>query len=316
MKIVVLDGYALNPGDLSWDGLKALGNLTVYPRTPGEKILERAAGAEIVYTNKTPLDKETINALDSLRFIGVLATGYNLVDTDAAAKKGVTVCNVPAYSADSVAQMTFALLLELCNRVGEHGRAVSAGKWSVCKDFCFWNAPLTELAGKTMGIVGLGQIGQKTAKIAKAFGMKVIAYNRTAKEVPVSGIGRVAPDEVFERADVVSLHLPLSAETKEMIDESALRRMKKTAFFINTSRGGLVDEKALAKALNEEWIAGAGLDVLASEPPAKDNPLLFAKNCVITPHIAWAGKEARGRLMQISADNLTAFLSGKPQNTV
>ncbi|GHU99848.1 glycerate dehydrogenase [Clostridia bacterium] len=317
MKIVVLDGYTLNPGDLSWDALKAQGTVTVYDRTPSEKAVERAAGCEIVITNKTPITKEVIDALPALRYIGVLATGYNVVDYEYAGRKKIPVTNIPAYGTASVAQLVFALLLELCHRAGEHSRSVLSGQWGKSADFCYWNFPQVELAGKTMGIVGLGRIGSQTAEIARAFGMKVIACGKSPKPLaPDARIGRRTIDEVFAAADVVSLHCPLFPDTQGIVNLQNLKRMKPTAFLINTSRGGLVVEADLAYALNTGMIAGAGLDVLSSEPPKPDNPLLTAKNCVITPHIAWATREARTRLMDIAVGNVKAFLAGKPVNVV
>lgn len=316
MKIVVLDGYALNPGDLSWTQIEQLGSLTVYERTPSDKILERAQGAEIIFTNKTPLTKELLNQLPSLKYIGVLATGYNVVDIAAAAQNGIIVTNIPAYSTYSVAQLTFALLLELCHHVQNHSNAVHEGAWVNSKDFSFWNFPLTELTGKTFGVIGFGSIGQQVAVIANAFGMKVLAYSRTYRETAYKDYNWVDLDKLLHESDVVSLHCPLTPETTGLINSDALSKMKPSAFLINTSRGPIVNEFDLAAALNKHKIAGAGLDVLSTEPPQIDNPLLSAKNCIITPHIAWATKEARTRLMQIAADNLKAFLSGNPQNSV
>jgi len=318
VKIVVLDGYTLNPGDLSWEGLKALGDPTIiYDRTPVEEIIQRAKGAEILFTNKTPLTKDILKELPDVKYIGVLATGYNVVDVDAAVERGICVTNIPTYGTHSVAQMVFALLLELCHHVQEHSDAVKNGSWSQCMDFCFWNYPLIELADKTMGIVGFGRIGQKTADIAQAFGMKVIAYDQIRSNQPARTNFKWADlDELVEEADVISLHCPLTAETKGMINMKVLKKMKKTAFLINTSRGPLVVDEDLAQALNHHIIAGAGLDVLTDEPPSPDNPLLKAKNCIITPHIAWATKEARTRLMNIAVNNLKAFLEGKPVNVI
>ena len=316
MKIVVLDGFAANPGDLSWDGLKALGDVTVYERTPADLTVERAKGAEAIFTNKTLITKEVMEQLPGLRYVGVLATGYNVVDVHYAKGKGVTVTNIPAYSTDSVAQMVFSLLLELCQHAQRHSDAVYAGDWTNSKDFCFWNFPLVELAGKTMGIIGFGGIGQKVAQIAYAFGMKVIAYNPRKKEYAHESFRWGTLEEVFSQADVVSLHCPLFPETKGLVNEKTLALMKKSAFLINTSRGPVIEEKDLAAALNEGRIAGAGVDVLSTEPPKADNPLLSAKNCVITPHIAWASLEARTRLMKIATENLRAFQQGTPVNVV
>lgn len=316
MKIVVLDGFAANPGDLSWDGLKALGDVTVYERTPASLTVERAQGAEAIFTNKTLITKEVMEKLPDLQYVGVLATGYNVVDVNYAKEKGITVTNIPAYSTDSVAQMVFSLLLELCQHAQRHSDAVYNGDWTNSKDFCFWNFPLVELAGKTMGIIGFGGIGQKVAQIAYAFGMQVIAYNPRKKEYEHENFRWGALEEVFAEADVVSLHCPLFPETKGLVNEKTLSLMKKSAFIINTSRGPVIEEKDLADALNEGRIAGAGVDVLSTEPPQADNPLLSAKNCVITPHIAWASLEARTRLMKIATENLRAFQQGTPVNVV
>jgi glycerate dehydrogenase len=316
VKIVVLDGYALNPGDLSWDRLKSLGEVEIYDRTPEPLILERASGAEVLLTNKTPLDKTTLSSLSRLRYIGVLATGYNVVDVEEAKKRNITVTNVPAYSTLSVAQMVFAHILEFCHHVQDHSTAVRSGAWSKSKDFCFWNRPLTELSGKTLGIIGFGRIGQKVAEVAKTFDMKVAVYSRSKKLTGEGNVIWTDLDELLRISDFISLHCPLTEETKGMINKESLGKMKKTAILINTSRGGLVIDRDLADALNGGIIAGAGLDVLSVEPPEKDNPLLTAKNCIITPHIAWATIEARTRLMDIAVDNLIAFLEGKPVNTV
>jgi glycerate dehydrogenase len=317
MKIVVLDGYALNPGDLSWEGLKTLGDVTVYDRTPVEKRFERAKDAQIVITNKTPIDKELLDKLKGVKYIGVLATGYNVVDIEEAKKRGVVVTNVPAYSTDSVAQMVFALLLELSNHTKSHSDAVKCGSWTRSKDFCFWNHPLVELSGKTIGIIGFGSIGAKVAEISEAFGMKVIVYSRTIKnQENGKNLRWVNLDELFKEADVVSLHCPLLSETKGLINRDTLKKMKNNAILINTSRGGLIIESDLAEALNNGVIGGAGLDVLTVEPPEKDNPLLRAKNCVITPHISWATKQARERLMAIAVANLKSFLEDQPVNVV
>ena len=317
MKIVVLDGYTLNPGDLSWEGLKKLGDLTVYDRTPVEHILERSKGAEILFTNKVPLGEDIFSQLPELKYVGVLATGYNVVDVEAAKKRNITVTNIPAYGTMSVAQMSFALLLELCNHVQEHSDAVHNGDWTHCEDFCFWKHPLIELADKTMGIIGFGRIGQQVADIAAAFGMNVIAYDISKScQSHRKNFKWAELDELLREADVVSLHCPLFPGTKGIINTNSLSKMKKSAFLINTSRGHLVVDEDLAEALNNGVIAGAGLDVLSVEPPNEDNPLLKARNCIITPHIAWATKEARARLMNIAADNLKAFLEGEPVNVV
>ena len=317
MKIVVLDGYTLNPGDLSWDSLENFGMLTVFDRTPKEKILERSQGAEILLTNKTPLDKQTLDQLPSLRYIGVLATGYNVIDIEAAYSNGVIVSNAPGYGANSVAQMTFSLLLELCIHVQRHSDAVRNGDWTSSKDWCFWNYPLVELSGKTIGIVGFGNIGQKVADLATAFDMQVVASNRTETDQSHrKNFAWKSLDELLSLSDVVSLHCPLTPITKGLININNLRKMKRSAFLINTSRGPLIIEEELALALNQGIIAGAGLDVLGIEPPTTDNPLLTARNCIITPHIAWATKESRMRLMQMVTDNLRSFLDGNPKNVV
>lgn len=317
MKIVVLDGYTLNPGDLSWDGLQQLGEVTVYDRTPGDKVLERSREAEVLLTNKTPLGRDTIKQLPALKFIGVLATGYNIIDIEAAKRQSVLVANVPAYGASSVAQLTFALLLELCHHVQRHSDSVMEGKWTRSPDFCFWDFPLMELAGKTMGIIGFGKIGQKAGDLATAFGMNILAAGRHHSDQSHRKNFRwAAVPELLSASDVVSLHCPLSPETKGLINKESLRLMKRSAVLLNTSRGALLVDEDLADALNNGVIAGAGLDVLSVEPPSGDNPLFGAKNCLITPHIAWATKEARTRLMDMTIGNLSAFIAGKPVNVV
>ena len=317
MHIVVLDGYALNPGDLSWKGLELLGDVTVYDRTPSDQIYERAKEAEVLLTNKTPLSAEMLSRLPRLRYVGVLATGYNVVDVKAARELGVAVTNVPAYSTPSVVQMTFSLLFALCTRVQEHSQAVREGKWCRSKDFCFWDYPLVEVSGKTLGIIGFGSIGRQVAEVALALGMQVVAYSRTVKtDFFHPRFSWVSLDELFAVSDVVSLHCPLFPETKEIINKANLSKMKSTAFLLNTARGGLVAEQDLADALNHGIIAGAGLDVLTEEPANSNNPLLTAQNCVITPHIAWATAEARARLMEIAVSNLASFIEGKPVNVV
>jgi len=318
LRIVVLDGYTLNPGDLSWEPLKQLGETAIYDRTPEDKILERAKDAEIVITNKTPLFRETIDQLPNMKYIGVLATGYNVVDVEYAAMKGIPVTNVPTYGTNSVAQMVFALLLELCNRVKEHSDAVKDGEWSRNTDFCFWKYPLVELAGKTMGIIGFGRIGRQTARIADAMSMNIIAFDKFRGEDPVLTNFRWADtiEELLAESDVVSLHCPLLPDTKGIINKNTLKMMKKTAFLINTSRGPLVVDEDLAETLNNGCIAGAALDVLSVEPPPPDNPLLKAANIIITPHISWATKEARSRLMDIAVENVRAFINGELINVV
>ena len=316
MRIVVLDGYTLNPGDLSWDGLHAIGQCVVYDRTTPSNIVAQAQDAEIVFTNKTVLDRATLLSLPKLRYIGVLATGYNIVDVRTARERNIVVTNIPTYGTRSVAQHAFALLLELVQRVGHHAETVRDGRWSACPDFCYWDYPLIELEGLTMGIVGLGRIGQAVAKLADAFGMNILAYDIQTPSKPPTYTQLVDLDTLFTRSDVVSLHCPLTPENSELVNASRLAMMKKSAFLINTSRGQLVNEKDLAAALNVGQIAGAGLDVLAVEPPRTDNPLLKMKNCRITPHIAWATHAARARLMQIAVENLRAFLNGQPLNVV
>jgi glycerate dehydrogenase len=317
MKITVLDGHCLNPGDLSWDGFRKLGDIEVFERTPADQIVERAAGADAVLTNKTPLTRETLAQLPTLRYIGVLATGYNIVDVAAARERGIVVANIPTYGTASVAQFVFALLLELCHNVKVHSDAVRAGEWTSNPDWSFWKSPLMELAGKTMGIVGFGRIGRQTGRIADALGMRVIANDTYHGDEPsYEGFRWASLEELLRESDVVSLHSPLFPETKGMINAVTLELMKPTAFLINTSRGPLVVDQDLADALNAGRIAGAGVDVLSVEPPAADNPLLSARNCLVTPHIAWATKEARGRLMAAALDNLVAFEGGTPRNVV
>jgi len=317
MKLVVLDGYCLNPGDLNWDGLKELGDLEVYDRTRVDEVVDRAAGADAVFTNKTPLPGYILDQLPALRYIGVLATGYNVVDVDHARERGVIVANIPTYGTSSVAQFVFALLLELCHNVRVHADAVRAGAWSHSADWSFWKSPLVELAGKTMGIVGFGRIGRQTGRIADAMGMRVIANDTFHGDSPDYPDFRFAGlEDLLRESDVVSLHSPLFPETRGMINARSLAWMKPSAFLINTSRGPLIVDHDLADALNTGTIAGAALDVLSVEPPAADNPLLSARNCLVTPHIAWATREARARLMDLAVANVTAFLTGTPRNVV
>lgn len=316
MKIIVLDGYALNPGDLSWEDMKALGDLTVYDRTTPSEVLERSADAEVLITNKTVLSAKLINALPKLKYIGVLATGYNVVDIDSARNRGIVVTNIPAYSTASVAQMVFAHLLNITHRVGYYASQNSQGRWTENKDFCYWDTNLVELAGKTMGIVGFGNIGQATAHIALAMGMHVCVYTSKEQSSLPQGVQKVSLDELFVISDVVSLHCPLTPETNELVNIERLKTMKPSAILINTGRGPLVNEQDLAHALNTGIIAGAGVDVLSTEPPKPDNPLLTAKNCFITPHVAWATLEARIRLMHIAVENLKSFIDGKVINNV
>ena len=316
MQIVVLDGYTLNPGDLAWDDLKVLGPCAIYDRTGPTEVVERAFGAQIVLTNKTVLTGATIGQLPQLRYIGVLATGYNVVDIEVARQRGICVTNVPAYGTASVAQMVFAHLLHFTQHVGEHSRSVHDSDWSRSPDFCYWNDPLVELAGLTMGVVGLGRIGRQVAKLALAMGMKVVYFDVTPGPAVPAGVLGVDLDTLFRESDVVSLHCPLTPDNRGFVNRRRLEMMKSTAFLINTSRGPLIDEPVLAEALNRGRIAGAGLDVLCEEPPRPDNPLLHAKNCTITPHIAWATKAARQRLMDIAVANVRAFLQGTAQNVV
>jgi len=317
MKIVVLDGYTLNPGDLSWDALNSLGDVTIHDRTPVSEIASRCIGADMVLTNKVPMNEETLNQLPDLKYIGVLATGYNIINTEICKQKGIVVSNVPGYSTASVAQLTFALLLELTHHVQRHSDAVMEGKWSSSKDFCFWDYPLIELEGKTMGIIGLGSIGGKVADAATAFGMKVIAAGRThTDQSHRPGFRWVEMTDLFKEADVISIHCPLTPQTQDLINKKTLALMKPSAFVLNTSRGPIINAADLAHALNNNVIAGSGIDVLPVEPPPADNPLLKAKNCIITPHIAWATKEARMRLMDVTVNNIKAFVSGSPVNVV
>ena len=312
-----MDGYTLNPGDLSWDGMKKIGDVMIYDRTPVDKIVERAMGVEIVLTNKTPIDREVLKQLTSLRYIGVLATGYNNVDTEAAKDNGIIVTNIPGYGTNSVAQFTFALLLELCHHVQCHSDSVMQGKWSQSIDVCYWDYPLVELSGKTMGIIGFGNIGSKVADLATAFGMNIIGYSQPETDQSHRKNFQWADlNQLLEQSDVVSIHCPLFPETKGLINKERLMMMKESAFLLNTSRGPVVVDEDLAEALNNDTIAGAGIDVLSVEPPSKDNPLFFAKNCIITPHIAWATKEARTRLMDIATNNIIAFVNNHPVNVV
>lgn len=314
MKIVVLDGFCLNPGDLDWASFEQLGELTVYDRTPANLTIERSKDAEVLLTNKTVLNAENMSQMPNLKYVGVLATGYNVVDLDYAASHGITVTNIPAYSTASVAQMVFAHILNITNSVEHHSRLVHNGAWSNSIDFCFWDRPQVELAGKTIGLVGLGNTGMATARIALAFGMKVIAVT-TKKNLP-DGIKSVSYSDLWQQSDIISLHCPLSADTRNLVNASTIAQMKPTAIVINTGRGPLIDERALADALNTGRIAAAAVDVLSTEPPAADNPLLSARNCQITPHIAWATREARQRLMGIAFANLKAFADGSPVNVV
>ena len=316
MKIIVLDGYGLNPGDLNWEGLESLGELTVYDRTLPSELMQRAAGAEVLITNKTLITTENMADLPELKYIGVLATGYNVVDIDAAKARGIVVTNIPAYSTASVAQMVFAHILNITQRVGYYADENKQGRWTKNADFCYWDTQLVELQGKKMGIVGFGNIGQATARIAQAFGMEVCVYSSKPQFVLPSGIKKMDLDELFAECDVISLHCPLTPDTKEMVNAERLSKMKKNAILINTGRGPLINEQDLADALNEGRIAAAGLDVLSVEPSVEGNPLLTARNCFITPHIAWATLEARTRLMEIAVQNLKSYLNGQIINNV
>ena len=316
MKMVVLDGYGMNPGDMSWQGLQDLGDLTVYDRTAAQDTLARSAGADILLTNKTVLTREIMAQLHNLKLVSVLATGYNVVDVVAARELGIDVCNVPAYSTQSVAQTVFAHVLNLTQHVGHHADTVRDGKWCTSPDFVYWDYPLIELDNLTMGIVGFGRIGQETAKLALAFGMKVLAANRSEVVNPPKGVTMVDLETVFRESDIISLHTPLTPQTEGMVNKALLATMKPTAFLINTSRGPVIVEQDLADALNEGVIAGAGLDVLCKEPADSANPLLGAQNCYITPHVAWATTAARRRLMDVSIANLRAFIAGNPINLV
>lgn len=317
MKIVVLDGYTENPGDLSWEGLENLGKLIVYDRTPEDQIAVRIGDAEVVYTNKTPISRETLDQCPNLRFIGVLATGYNVIDVEAAKEKGIPVSNIPTYGTDAVAQYTIALLLELCHHIGEHSACVKRGDWTNNPDWCFWNYPLIELAGKTIGIIGFGRIGQGTARIAQALGMKVLAFDQYQNPALETETCRYTDlDTLLMQSDVIALHCPLFPSTEKIINKNNIAKMKDGVMIINDSRGPLIAEEDLCEALNSGKVGGAALDVVSSEPIKMDNPLLTAKNCIITPHIAWAPRESRQRLMNIAVDNLQAFIDGQPINVV
>ncbi len=316
MQIVVLDGYTENPGDLSWEAFEALGELTVYDRTPAEQIVERIGKAEAVIVNKTPITAEIMEACPNIRYIGVLATGYNVIDVAAARERGIAVTNIPSYGTWAVGQFAIALLLEICHHVAHHDQAVHEGRWSSNPDWCFWDYPLIELAGKTMGIIGFGRIGQVTGQIAKAMGMKVIAYDNYPTEAGRTIAEYVDLDKLLEKADVISLHCPLFPETEGIINRETISRMKDGVILLNNSRGPLIVEEDLAEALVSGKVYAAGLDVVKEEPIRPDNPLLQAPNCLITPHISWAPKESRGRLMNIAAENLKAFAEGNPVNVV
>ena len=317
MKIVVLDGYTLNPGDLSWDGFKALGDVVVYDRTSADQTAERIGDADIVITNKTVIDQHVLDACPAVKYIGVLATGYNVVDIVAAKNRGIPVTNVPAYGTRAVSQFAIALLLEICHHIGEHSQTVRAGDWTRSLDFCYWNHPLIELAGKTIGIIGFGRIGQQTATIAQALGMKVLAHaNHRKTELESETLQYADLDVLFAKADIISLHCPLFESTKGIINKDSIGKMKDGVIIINTSRGPLIVEEDLANALNSGKVHAAAVDVVSAEPINADNPLLQAKNCIITPHIAWAPQESRVRLLNIAVDNLKSFLTNAPVNVV
>ena len=316
MKIVYTDAHTLNPGDLDWAPIQSLGDVTLYDRTRPDELVERVKDAQLVLVNKVKLTRETLSQLPNLRYIGVTATGYDIIDVAAARQQGIIVTNVKGYSTDSVAQLTFALLLELTHRAGRHSDSVQSGEWAASPDFSYWKSPLVELTGKTLGLVGYGDIGRRVASIGKAFGMNVLVHRRSTKAEPRENISLVDRETLFRQSDVVSLHCPATADTIGFVNRALLSRMKQTAWLLNTSRGSLLNEADVADALNTGQIAGAGLDVLSIEPPVPNNPLITAKNCIITPHIAWASFEARQRLMHLVADNIRAFLAGSPINTV
>lgn len=316
MKIVILDGYTENPGDLSWSGFEALGDVTVYDRTPADKIVERIGDAEAVIVNKVPITRETLSQCPGIRYVGVLATGYNVIDTDACKEKGIVVSNIPTYGTDAVGQFAIALLLEICHHIGHHSQAVHDGRWSSNIDWCFWDYPLIELAGKTMGIIGFGRIGRSTGQIAKAMGMKVIAYDAYPTDEGKAIAEYVDLETLLADSDVISLHCPLTKENQDLICKETIQKMKDGVILLNNSRGPLINESDLADALNSGKVYAAGLDVVSEEPIREDNPLLSAKNCLITPHISWAPKESRQRLMDIAVDNLEKYIQGEPQNVV
>lgn len=316
MKIVNLDAYTTNPGDLSWDNFKKYGEVTIYERTNPDQIVERAKDADVLFINKCVITKEILDELPNLKYVGLQSTGYNVIDCDYAKKKGIIVSNIPAYSTTAVAQLVFALILQITNKVTMHSDAVHNGEWCECPDFCFWKAPLFELDGKTIGIIGFGSIGQRVSNIAKAFGMNVLVFTPHPKPDEFKEISFVDFNTLCKNSDIITCHCPLTPVTENLINENAINMMKKSAIVINTSRGPVVNEEDLANALNSGRIQGAGLDVLRVEPPKKDNPLLTAKNCYITPHIAWAALETRQRLLGILEDNLKAFINGEPQNVV
>lgn len=316
MKIVNLDAYTTNPGDLSWDNFKKYGDITIYERTNPEQIIDRAKDADVLFINKCVITKEIIDQLPNLKYVGLQSTGYNVIDADYAKQKGIVISNIPEYSTTAVAQLVFALILQITNKVTLHSDAVQNGEWCKCPDFCFWKAPLSELDGKIIGIIGFGSIGQRVYKIAKAFGMKIIVYTPHPKHNEFSDIEFTDFHTLCKNADIITCHCPLTPKTENLINKEAIELMKRNVIIINTSRGPVVNDKDLAEALNSERIQGAGLDVLRVEPPTIDNPLINAKNCYITPHIAWAALETRERLLGILEDNLSAFINGKPQNVI
>ncbi|MBV7275889.1 D-2-hydroxyacid dehydrogenase [Clostridium sp. PL3] len=316
MNIVVLDGYTLNPGDITWEGMEKLGCLTVYDRTPTDKIVERIGNADVVFTNKTPISKEIFEACLNIKFVGVLATGYNVVDVVSAKEKGISVTNIPTYGTDAVGQFAIGLLLEICHHIAHHDKAVHDGRWENNDDWCFWDYPLIELAGKTMGVIGFGRIGQTTGRIAKALGMKVIEYDEYPNDAGKEFAEYVSLDTLFSESDVIALHCPLLPSTEGIINKDNIGKMKDGVIILNNSRGPLIVEQDLADALNSGKVYAAGVDVVSTEPIKADNPLLTAKNCIITPHISWAPKESRQRLMNIAVDNLEAFIKGTAKNVV
>ena len=316
MKIVILDGYTENPGDLSWEALEQLGELTVYERTPSHLVAERIGGADAAYTNKTPITRETLDACGNLKFIGVLATGYNIVDVAAAKEKGVPVCNIPTYGTSAVAQFAIAMLLDICHHAAHHSDAVHQGRWESCPDWCFWDFPLIELAGKPLGIIGFGRIGQTTGRIAKAMGMNILAFDKYENDAGREIAAYTDLDTLYASSDVIALHCPLFPDTEGIINKASIAKMKDGVIILNNSRGQLIAEQDLADALNSGKVYAAGLDVVSSEPIKGDNPLLKAKNCLITPHISWAPKESRQRLMDIAVENLRKFIQGEPVNVV
>lgn len=316
LKAVILDGYTENPGDISWENIEKLVDLTVYPRTPQEEVFERAKEADILIVNKVPVTRELITGLPNLKFVATLATGYNQIDCEALKEKGIPVSNIPAYSTNAVAQMVFAYILELINKVSEYTADVKSGTWSKCDDFCYWNSPLYELDGKTLGIIGFGKIGKRVSEIANAFGMKTLAYTPSGKKDGVENVVFTDMDTVIKTSDFITVHCPLTESTKNLIDAEFISKLKSNAFIINTARGGVTNEHDVAEALKNGKLAGYGTDVLSTEPPSPDNPLLSAPNCLITPHIAWAAFETRLRLMGILEENIKAFLNGAPVNVV